>query len=153
AERAHVRACEDHPARRFRARSGAGHPPGGHRRRDRAGAGQGGPRRARRWRAARHHAPARSRRAARARYREGRGGRARTRPARLRAPAGGSGSGAVSGHADHVRPGDRRRVLLRLRAKRPPLHRRRPARDRGEDARADRRRQAAAPRGSEPRAA
>ena len=46
------------------------------------------------------------------------------------------GAEPVSGHADHLRPGDRRRLLLRFRAaaRARPLHRGGSARDRGGDA-------------------
>ncbi len=68
--------AEDHAPGWLAARGRARHHAGGHRRRDRAGPRQGGDRRARRRRPARHHAPARGRRAARA------GDRAATRRTR-----------------------------------------------------------------------
>ena len=46
-------------------------------------------------------------------------GRARAGPPRLRARPRRGGAEAVPGHADHLRPGDRRRFLLRLRAGAP----------------------------------
>ena len=52
----------------------------------------------------------------RAGHGEGRGGRARTRAPRLCACAGRGGAEPVPRHADHLRPVDRRRLLLRFRA-------------------------------------
>ena len=62
-------------------------------------------------------------------------------PARLRACAGGSRAGAVAGHAGDDRPRDRERLLLRLLPQRA-LHAGRFCRDREEDARDHRARQA-----------
>ena len=63
------------------------------------------------------------------------------------------GAEPVPGHADHLRPGDRRRLLLRLRADRGAraLHRGGAAGDRGGDAAHHRRRRAADPRSVEAR--
>ena len=81
-------------------------------------------------------------------------GRARAGPPRFRARPRRGGAEPVPGHADHLRPGDRRRLLLRLRAGRRarPVHRGGPAGDRGGDAAHHRRRRAAGPRSVEPRA-
>jgi hypothetical protein len=75
--------------------------------------------------------------------------RAGADPARLRARAGRGGAGAVSGHAGDHRPGDRERLLLRLR---PQRRRSRPriCRHREEDAR-DHRATRRSPRRSGPR--
>ena len=72
---------------------------------------------------------------------------ARAHPARCRPRHGRGGAGALSGHAGDHRPGDRERLLLRLLPERA-LHHRRPAGDRGEDARDRRRRTCPSPRRS-----
>ena len=71
----------------------------------------------------------------------GRGRGAGARPPRLRAHPCRGGAEPLSRHPDHLRPGDRRRLLLRLRADRRarPVHRGGAAGDRGGDA-ADHRR-------------
>ena len=85
-----------------------------------------GPRRARTARRGRAHGPRRGRRArADAPQRRARAGRGRPRP--------------VPGHEARHRTGHRRRLLLRL-PPAAPAHARRPAGDRGADARVDRRR-------------
>ena len=118
---------------------------GGRRGGDRAGARQGGARGAGRRRAARPHAAVRGRCGARAGDRARRGGRARTRAPRLCACPGRGGAGAVSRHADHLRPLDRRRLLLRFRARRTaPSPRRTCPRSRRRCARIIARRRAAA---------
>ena len=126
-----------------------GSTPGRRRRGDRAGPGQGRACRQGRRRSARHHAPVRGRREPRADHLARREGRARARPPRLRAHPRRGGAEPLPGHPDHLRPGDRRRLLLRFRADAPeprPVHRRGPAGDRGGDAAHHRRRQAAGPR-------
>ena len=72
-----------------------------------------------RWRTARYQPPVRGRCRARAGHLARREGRARAGPPRFRACARRGGPEPVPGHADHLRPGDRRRLLLRLRAGRP----------------------------------
>ena len=74
-------------------------------------------------------------------------GRARDRPGRPRrhppldrARDGRRGAAALPGHQGHLRPGDRGRLLLRLRQARRRLHRRGPREDRSDDARDHRRR-------------
>ena len=71
-------------------------------------------------------------------------------PPRRGACDGGSRAGALPRHASHHRPGDRERLLLRLRARRA-LHARRSAEDRGQDARDHRPRFALHLRGDGPR--
>ena len=84
----------------------------------------------------------RARRQVVAHHPQGPGG-AGTDPPRHRACAGQGGAGAVPGHPGDHRPGDRGRLLLRLRARRA-VHAGRPAQDRSEDAR-DRRARPADP--------
>ncbi len=95
-----------------------GSTPGGRRRRDRAGPRQGRARRQGRRRGARHHAPVRRRCEPRADHFARREGCARAGPPRLRAHPRRGGAEPLPGHADHLRPGDRGRLLLRLRADR-----------------------------------
>ena len=95
-----------------------GSTPGGRRRRDRAGPRQGRACRQGRRRSARHHAPVRGRFEPRSDHLARREGRARAGPSRLRAHPRRGGAEPLPGHADHLRPGDRRRLLLRFRADR-----------------------------------
>ena len=77
------------------------------------------------WRGARHHAPVRGRREPRADHLARRGRGARAGPPRLRAYPRRGGAEPLPRNADHLRPGDRRRLLLRFRAgaRARPLHR------------------------------
>ena len=109
------------------------------------GLGQGGARHQGRRRAAGPVAADRARRQDRDRHPQA-SGRAGAAAPRLRACAGGGGAGTLSRHPDHLRPGDRERLLLRLRAQRA-VHARRLRQDRGEDARDRRPRRDDHPRG------
>ena len=94
-----------------------GSTPGGHRRGDRARARQGGDRGAGRRRTPRYRPPVRGGRTARAGHRAKNEADAlelvRHDFAHILAEA---VQNLYPGHADHLRPGDRRRLLLRLRA-------------------------------------
>jgi hypothetical protein len=107
---------QDRASRRIGEGDARGLDPGGRRRGDRAGPGQGRARGQGRRRGARHHAPVRGRREPRADHLARREGRARAGPPRFRAHPRRGGAEPVPGHPDHLRPGDRRRLLLRLRA-------------------------------------
>ena len=98
---------------------------------------QGGARRGRRRPPLRPLAAARAGRQRRDRHRQGRG-RARADPPRLRPHHGPRRAGALARRQGDDRPGDRERLVLRLRPRRA-VHPRRPRRDRGADARDHRR--------------
>ena len=93
-----------------------GHDAGRRRRGDRAGPRQGGAGGAGQRRGARPRPAVRGGCRAGAGHRARRGRRARAGPARLRARPRRGGAEPVPRHADHLRPGDRGRLLLRFRA-------------------------------------